>query len=199
MGQDEARLAGMCRTGSTGTVPFSSTIFASTSGCLSQETNTSPFFSFKSLPGEYKIIPAPQEESVSGQQVWKWPLPTWKYSEDLSTAMSRERQMPPIASPQPNQHRLSRLTNTGQGFQRMRSGQKLNQPCVSQLSVKSVMPGVKSGLGWRASAFSLCTPGRAALGWGMTSKISFQYFAGNMLSFVLIQNGNVLVCQKKKY
>lgn len=31
----------------------------------------------------------------------------------------------------------------------------------------------------------------------MTSKILFQYFAGNILSFVLMQNGNVLVGQKK--
>lgn len=31
----------------------------------------------------------------------------------------------------------------------------------------------------------------------MTSKIVFQYSAGNSLSFVLRQNGSILICQKK--
>lgn len=106
------------------------------------ETNTLLFFSFKSLQVSTKYISVPHEGSVSGQQVWRQSLPTWKFSENLSTEMPRERQMPPITSPQPNKHRLARLTNTDPRLWRTRfkSGQKLNHPCVFQLTVKSLVP-----------------------------------------------------------
>lgn len=98
---------------------LSSTIFACTHiylGLPVSETNTLLFVSFKCSQGEYKIIPVLHEELVSGQQVWRELLPTWKYSKNWGTEMSRERQMPPRTSPQPNKHRLSRLTNPDPRF-----------------------------------------------------------------------------------
>lgn len=46
---------------------------------------------------------------------------------------------------------------------------------------------------------SFCAAATAILGCGTSSKILFQDFVGNVLSFVLRQNGNILICQEKKH
>lgn len=45
---------------------------------------------------------------------------------------------------------------------------------------------------------SFCAAATAILGCGTSSKILFQDFVGNVLSFVLRQNGNISICQEKK-